>query len=63
MILIWCLFYSNQQLHVIEIIISFCSTSGVTDHYALDDAHALHIARQAVRNLNRAKKLTVDLIL
>ena len=22
-----------------------CSTSGVTDHYAVDDAHALHLAR------------------
>jgi 3-methylcrotonyl-CoA carboxylase beta subunit len=30
-------------------------TSGVTDHYALDDAHALGIARRIVGNLNRAK--------
>ena len=22
-----------------------CSTSGVTDHFAVDDAHALHLAR------------------
>jgi len=32
-----------------------CSTSGVTDHYALDDAHALHIARRTVANLNYIK--------
>src|SRR5437764_833705 len=29
--------------------------SGVTDHYALDDPHALGIARHIVGNLNRAK--------
>ncbi|KAJ4443324.1 Methylcrotonoyl-CoA carboxylase beta chain, mitochondrial, partial [Periplaneta americana] len=32
-----------------------CSTSGVTDHYALDDVHALNLARQIVHNLNRHK--------
>ncbi|KAI5088334.1 methylcrotonoyl-CoA carboxylase beta chain, mitochondrial, partial [Silurus meridionalis] len=36
-----------------------CSKSGVTDHYALDDDHALHLARKAVRNLNYQKKLSV----
>ena len=30
-------------------------TSGVTDHYALSDAHALGIARRIVGNLNRPK--------
>jgi len=30
-------------------------TSGVTDHYALNDSHALAIARRAVGNLNRVK--------
>ena len=30
--------------------------SGVTDHYALDDHHALGIARRIVGNLNRAQK-------
>eukprot|EP00099_Drosophila_melanogaster_P024325 NP_652724.1 uncharacterized protein Dmel_CG3267 [Drosophila melanogaster] len=29
-----------------------CKTSGVTDHYALDDEHALYLARQIVSNLN-----------
>merc|ERR1719383_141817 len=32
-----------------------CAQSGVTDHYALDDTHALHIARNVVANLNRQK--------
>ncbi|KAF3849451.1 hypothetical protein F7725_019170 [Dissostichus mawsoni] len=36
-----------------------CKKSGVTDHYALDDNHALHLARKAVRNLNYRKKLDV----
>jgi 3-methylcrotonyl-CoA carboxylase beta subunit len=30
--------------------------SGVTDHYALNDAHALAIARRIVGNLNKAKQ-------
>ena len=29
-----------------------CKTSGVTDHYALDDEHALYLARQVISNLN-----------
>ncbi len=33
--------------------------SGVTDHYALDDRHALGIARHIVGNLNRAKSVQV----
>uniref|UniRef100_A0A1A9V4S7 Probable methylcrotonoyl-CoA carboxylase beta chain, mitochondrial n=1 Tax=Glossina austeni TaxID=7395 RepID=A0A1A9V4S7_GLOAU len=31
-----------------------CKTSGVTDHYAVDDEHALFLARQVVSNLNMA---------
>ena len=34
-------------------------TSGVTDHYALNDAHALGIARKIVSNLNINKQLNV----
>jgi len=34
-----------------------CRTSGVTDHYATNDAHALAIARRIVSNLNRKKLL------
>ncbi|MDX1433195.1 MAG: carboxyl transferase domain-containing protein, partial [Gammaproteobacteria bacterium] len=34
-----------------------CRTSGVTDHYALDDADALRMARRAVRDLARAKRV------
>ena len=29
-----------------------CRTSGVTDHYALNDEHALEIGRRIVANLN-----------
>lgn len=32
-----------------------CRQSGVADHYAESDAHALHLARTAVRYLNRSK--------
>ncbi len=32
-----------------------CRTSGVTDHYALNDEHALAICREIVTNLNRRK--------
>ncbi len=32
-----------------------CRTSGVTDHYALNDEHALAICRSIVSNLNRRK--------
>src|ERR1700736_5442335 len=34
--------------------------SGVTDHYALDDRHALGIARQIVGHLNRTKSVQVE---
>jgi 3-methylcrotonyl-CoA carboxylase beta subunit len=36
-------------------------TSGVTDHYALNDVHALAIARRIVGNLNRSKRPAVAL--
>lgn len=32
-----------------------CKISGVADHYANDDAHALEIARNCINNLNRTK--------
>jgi 3-methylcrotonyl-CoA carboxylase beta subunit len=32
-----------------------CRTSGVTDYYALNDEHALGIARRLIQNLNDAK--------
>jgi len=35
--------------------------SGVTDHYALDDRHALGIARRIVGNLNRTKTVPLEL--
>ena len=34
-------------------------TSGVTDHYALSDAHALEIARTIIGNLNRRKRVDI----
>jgi len=34
-------------------------TSGVADHYALDDAHALTLCRRIVSNLNREKRIGV----
>jgi 3-methylcrotonyl-CoA carboxylase beta subunit len=36
-------------------------TSGVVDHYALDDVHALEIVREIVANLNRSKALPPDM--
>ena len=33
--------------------------SGVTDHYALDDAHALDVARRIIGNINRGKRTGV----
>ncbi|XP_012938424.1 methylcrotonoyl-CoA carboxylase beta chain, mitochondrial [Aplysia californica] len=32
-----------------------CSESGVTDHYAQDEVHALHLARRVIKNLNYVK--------
>ena len=37
-----------------------CRTSGVADHYARNDHHALELARRAVARLNRVKNLTLD---
>jgi 3-methylcrotonyl-CoA carboxylase beta subunit len=36
-------------------------TSGVVDHYAQDDRHALGIARSIVANLNRPKRVDMEL--
>jgi 3-methylcrotonyl-CoA carboxylase beta subunit len=38
-----------------------CRTSGVTDHYANNDAHALQLVRQSISRLNRCK--TIDMAL
>ncbi|MDA0262075.1 MAG: methylcrotonoyl-CoA carboxylase [Proteobacteria bacterium] len=35
-------------------------TSGVTDYYARNDEHALHLARRAIANINRRKEVTLD---
>lgn len=36
-----------------------CKISGVADHYAENDQHALQIARRCIANLNRKKKLDI----
>ena len=38
-----------------------CRISGVADHYALDDSHALHIARQVVQTLNYRKQPNISI--
>ncbi|RWS30807.1 hypothetical protein B4U80_12002 [Leptotrombidium deliense] len=37
-----------------------CRTSGVSDYYALNDEHALQLARKVVSNLNRTKSVQLD---
>ena len=41
--------------------VSLCRSSGVTDYYAVDDFHALHMARQCVKNINYQKQTPVSL--
>ena len=38
-----------------------CRTSGVTDHYAQNDNHAIEIARTVVSNLNRVKNVELKI--
>ncbi len=38
-----------------------CRTSGVTDHYAQNDHHALDLARAAISNLNRVKPIKLNI--
>jgi len=38
-----------------------CRTSGVTDHYANNDHHALELVRRSVSRLNRVKPVDIDL--
>ncbi|GAB4171148.1 MAG: carboxyl transferase domain-containing protein [Geothermobacteraceae bacterium] len=38
-----------------------CRTSGVTDHYAANDEHALQLARRVVASLNRKKEIPLAL--
>lgn len=37
-----------------------CSTSGVTDHYAVDDEQGIYLARQIVKNLNSKSTVTFN---
>jgi 3-methylcrotonyl-CoA carboxylase beta subunit len=38
-----------------------CRTSGVTDHYANNDHHALQLVRQSVSRINKIKPVSLDL--
>ncbi|KAK2589002.1 hypothetical protein KPH14_001851 [Odynerus spinipes] len=38
-----------------------CRKSGVSDYYAIDDTHALHLARHVVKNLNRKTAMDVQI--
>jgi 3-methylcrotonyl-CoA carboxylase beta subunit len=38
-----------------------CRTSGVSDHYAQNDHHALALARRSVARLNRVKPVSLDI--
>lgn len=38
-----------------------CKVSGVADHYALDDQHALFLARNCIKSLNYMKKPTITI--
>jgi acetyl-CoA carboxylase carboxyltransferase component len=38
-----------------------CRVSGVTDHYAQDDRHALSICRNIIENLNRPQKFELEM--
>jgi len=38
-----------------------CRTSGVADHYAQNDHHALQLAQNAIKNLNRVKPVQMDI--
>jgi len=38
-----------------------CRTSGVADHFAQNDHHALQLARQAIGRLNRVKPIQADI--
>ncbi|XP_024877910.1 methylcrotonoyl-CoA carboxylase beta chain, mitochondrial [Temnothorax curvispinosus] len=38
-----------------------CRQSGVTDHYAIDDTHALYLARRVVKDLNLQQSMDVKI--
>lgn len=38
-----------------------CRKSGVTDHQAIDDTHALYLTRQIIKDLNRQRPMHVNL--
>ena len=38
-----------------------CKISGVSDYYALDDSHALYLARRCIKNINYKKQPTITI--
>jgi hypothetical protein len=48
---------SNKTICVSSLLKSFL---GVTDHYALNDEHALTIGRKIIRHLNKKKDIQVN---
>ena len=58
---IWVKYKNTKKVEIF--FLSSFRTSGVTDYYALDDFHALHQARQCVKNLNYRKALPVRKII
>jgi L-lactate utilization protein LutB len=57
MLSVFVLDFKNHNLNLIKFSSFFVhfSKSGVTDYYAQDDQHALHIARRIVKNVNYQK--------
>lgn len=54
--------YSIFSSKWITVISSYLRTSGVTDHYAQDDEHAIKIARSIVANLNWKETQVEDML-
>ena len=43
------------------IFVRLAAKSGVTDYYAVDDEHAIYLARQSIKNLNKIKDPQVSI--
>lgn len=47
----------------LKLVLWFYRKSGVTDYYATDDEHALHITRRIIKNINKKKSLDVSILI
>jgi len=45
---------------IVTILFTMFRRSGVTDYYAVDDFHALHLAKQCIKNINYKKEQQVN---